>query len=50
MLKINVEVQGAWGELWEAKRLRKWGGFNNESAKSLRIRILSMRNSCGLGG
>lgn len=50
MLRISVEVQGAWGELWEAEKLRKWGGFNKESEKSLRIRVLSMRSSCGLGG
>lgn len=31
LLRINVEVPGAGGKLWEAERLRKWGGFNNES-------------------
>lgn len=50
MLKISVEVQGAWGEFRESERLRRWGGFINESEMSLGVRVLGMRYECGFLG
>lgn len=47
---ISVEVQGAWGEFRESERLRRWGGFINESEMSLGVRVLGMRYECGFLG